>query len=95
MPDLRQALPGQQALSPRERQIVQVLATTLGDNLTAKQIAYRAHVENTSPLRAILGNLCDREPPVLMSGPLGYRLATPLGGRPVCGSTPAAGGFFA
>jgi hypothetical protein len=82
VPDLRQALPGQQALSPRERQIVQVLATAPRDNLTVKQIAYRAHVENTSTLRAILGNLCERESPVLMSGPLGYRLVTPLGGTP-------------
>jgi hypothetical protein len=62
------------------------------DAATHKQLTYRAHVENTSPLRAILGNLCDREPPVLMSGPLRYRLATPLGGDAMNTSCSSSGG---
>ena len=63
------------ALSPREKAIVQAMQTSGRDWLVAKQIAARTHYGNDSTLRAILANLCERKPPVLISGHCGYQLA--------------------
>jgi hypothetical protein len=60
------------ALSPREREILGVVGAA---TLTAKAIAARLHCQPNAALRAILANLCEREPPVLESGRAGYRKA--------------------
>ncbi len=60
------------ALSPIERDIVRALGTGV---LSAKAIASRIARPYDSSLRVILANLCDRQPPVLLSSQAGYRLA--------------------
>jgi len=69
------------ALSPLEEQIV--LALAQAGTLTGKAIAVRLHLAYDSGLRAILRNLGERRPPVLLTGRDGYRVAVHEGEKPI------------
>jgi hypothetical protein len=60
------------ALSALERSIVAAVGE---GEMTARQIAGPIHHAYDVQLRTILANLCERQPPVLQSGPSGYRMA--------------------